>query len=146
MSMEKTAAFLADCLGHMPWQPEQVQSVVDTAIAGLKRIANGQEWPKSDARAAGWAAADAAADAADWAAYDPAADAADWAANRAAYDPAYDAAARAASAAAYWAAWAAADAAADAADWAALVHPDPAKERARQAKVREKLGLNTEGA
>ena len=52
----------------------------------------------------------------------------------------------AAARAAAWASDAASDAAADAAACAAFAHPDPARERARQAKVRDKLGLNTEGA
>ena len=57
-------------------------------------------------------------------------------------DEAY--AAMAAADAAYWAGWAT-DAASDAAywtaDWTAEAHPDPDAERARQAKVREDLGL-----
>lgn len=153
MSKEKTALFLADCLSNMPDQPEQFQSVVNTAIAGLTRIADGSEWPRDEvravvdaARAAAWAAAEAAADAAVYAA-------------------------RAAAMAAAWDAtyWSAADAAAWAraadnplvctvklssesaiadrmADWAALAHPDPAAERARQAAKRKELGLNTKGA
>jgi hypothetical protein len=110
---EKTALFLVDCLAHMPPQPDEVKVV----ISGLKRIADGGEWPKSDALAAADAAYDAAARAA--------ADAADWATAHAAY-------------------WAAAYAA-RAADWAAYAaaraHPDPNAERARQATVRKELGL-----
>jgi hypothetical protein len=125
MSMEKTAAFLADCLGHMPKQTGEIKVAVDTVIAGLKRIAEGGEWPEDEAReaaGAAWAAGEAAG----------AADAAYWAAAWAAAD------------AAEWAAWAASDAAgwaARAADWAAEAHLDPDAERARQAKVREELGL-----
>lgn len=119
MNREKTALFLVDCLAHMPSQPEQLQCVVDTAIAGLKRIADGQDWPEDEARATAWAAVRAANRAAAWAAANRAVTwATDWAA------------ARAASAAANRAAEAAAGA-----------HPDPDEERARQAKVREDLGL-----
>ena len=131
MNRAKTAEFLADCLRHIPTQPDEVKVV----IGGLTRIANGGEWPEDEAKAA----ADAAANAAYWAA----ARAADWAA----------AAAYAASRAAFWAestspsptktAFWATNSAANTAVWAAEAHPDPAKERARQAKVREKLGLNT---
>lgn len=109
MNREKTAEFLADCLAQMPDQPEHVQRVVDTVIAGLTRIASGQAWPDGEALKAGWAAT-----------YWSAAAMAAWAAVRAAPSEA---------------AWAA--------DWAARAHPDPDAERARQAKVREKLGLNT---
>ncbi len=145
MSMEKTAEFLADCLSHMPPQPEQLQRAVDTVIAGLTRIANGGEWPEEQARAASraaWAAARAAA----WAAASSKLDAA-WAAARAAVR----AAAWAAASSKLDAAWSKLHAAAAlsarwAAAWAAAAHPDPDAERARQAKVREKLGLNTEGA
>jgi hypothetical protein len=120
MNRQKMAAFLADCLGHMPDQPEQLQCVVDTVIAVLTRIANGGEWSEGEARAVTWATDWAAANrAATWAAAIRAVTwATDWAAARAA--------------------WAAA---ARAAYWAAEAHPDPAKERARQAKVREDLGL-----
>jgi hypothetical protein len=113
MSRQKKAAFLADCLAHMPKQRPEVKAVVDTVILGLKRIAAGGEWPEDEA--------DAAADAADWAA----AMAADWAA----------------ASAAYWAVANLAWAVDRAADYAARTHPDPDKERARQAKVREELGL-----
>ena len=116
---EKTALFLVDCLAHMPPQPDEVKVV----ISGLKRIADGGEWPEGEARAASKAASNAAYWAAANAAY-----AAYWAA---------DAAAEAADAAAM----AAADAARAAADAAARVHPDPDAERARQAKVREEMGL-----
>lgn len=118
MNREKTtAAFLADCLAHMPEQPDQVQRAVDIAIDGLKRISNGGKWPDDEALAADWAARSAARSAEDWAA---------WAASWAAADAAY-----AATRAPYWAAHA---------------HPDPDAERERQATVREKLGLNREGA
>ena len=126
MNREKTALLLADCLAHMPQQPDEVKVV----IAGLKRIAQGGEWPEDEARATADATADAAADAADaayWAAW-AAADAAKWAAWAAAD------AARAARTA-DWADWAA--------DWAARAHPNPDKERARQAKVRKEMKLNT---
>jgi hypothetical protein len=126
MNIEKTtAAFSADCLSHMPPQKGEIKIVVDAAKAGLTRIANGQEWPEGEAdlaAKAAWAASDAAAWAAAWAAY--------WAAGWAA-----DAATDEAGMAAYWVAY-----------WAARAHPDPDAERARQAKVRDKLGLNTEGA
>ena len=112
MSKEKAAAFLVDCLSNMPPQRGEVQRVVNTVIAGLTRIANGQEWPEGEALKAGWAAT-----------YWSAAAMAAWAAVRAAPSEA---------------AWAA--------DWAARAHPDPDAERARQARVREKLGLNTKGA
>ena len=128
---EKTALFLVDCLAHMPSQPEQLQCVVDTAIAGLKRIADGQDWPEDEARATAWAAVRAANRAATWAAANRAAACAvTWAADGAAD--------RAASrAAADWAAWTAAYTGV----WAARAHPDPAKERARQAQKRKDLGL-----
>jgi hypothetical protein len=129
MSRRKETAFLADCLKHMPEQPKQVQRAVNTAVAGLKRIANGEEWPEDEVMATLAACAAARGDDA----------------GRAATLAVY-AAARAADAAA----WAAADTAACAAygaeqasHLAAKAHPDLAKERARQAKVREKLGLNT---
>jgi hypothetical protein len=122
MSRQKTGAFLVDCLSSMPDQPEQVQRVVDTAIAGLTRIADGGEWPESEVWAADWAAnwpVSAVHAGLDWAA----AFAAEWATE--------------------WATVRAAEAADRAAEWAARAHPDPDAERARQAKVREKLGLNT---
>ena len=120
MSIQKTATFLADCLKHMPDQPKQVQRVVNIAVAGLKRIADGGEWPEYEVMATLAACAAARGD-----------DAADWAAAWAVY-----AAARAADAAAC-----AAYGAEQAAHWAAKAHPDPAKERARQAKVRKELGI-----
>ena len=92
MTKQKTAEFLVDCLTHMPPQRCEVQRVVNTVIAGLTRIANGQEWPEGEALKAGWAATywSAAAMAA-WAAVraapSEAAWAADWAA-RAHPDPA----------------------------------------------------------
>ena len=119
MRREKTAKFLADCLSNMPKQTGEIKAVVDAVIAGLTRIANGQEWPEDEALSAYWAAWDlevAGAGAAAWAMVNAAA----------------------------WTAWA--DdwaAAAKAPDWAARAHPDPNAERARQAIVREKLGLNT---
>ena len=126
MNIRKEALFLADCLGHMPKQTGEIKVAVDTVIAGLKRIAEGGEWPEN----AAWAAVDAAwaADEAEWSA--------DWVAAWAAAD------------AGYWAADTAyfAETADRAADYAARAHPDPDAERARQAKVRDKLGLNTEGA
>jgi len=123
MNREKTAEFMVDCLAHMPDQQEEVQSVVDTAIAGLKRIANGGEWPADEAWAAERAAGMAAARTAEWAA--------EWAA------------ARTAEWAAYWAAYCSAETADRAADYAARAHPDPDAERARQKAKREELGLNT---
>ena len=117
MSQAKTAEFLADCLSHMPDQPEQLQCVVDTAIAGLKRIADGQDWPEGEAWATAWAANRAANRAVTWAAAWAAMAAANWAA-------------------ADWAAWAA-----RAADWAARAHPDPDAERERQKAVRKELGV-----
>ena len=117
MSRQTTAEFLADCLSHMPDQPEQLQRAVDTVIAGLTRIANGQEWPEEQARAASraaWTAARAAA--------------------RAATSSKLDAAwSKLHAAAALSARWAAA--------WAAEAHPDPDKKRARQAQKRKELGL-----
>lgn len=98
--------FLAQTLRDLPSTTAEVQTVVDLAIAGLDRLAKGEQWPTAGAvRDAALAAANAAARAADWAA-----SAADWAAPRAV--------AWAADAAAAWAAaagWAAAAAAA----WAA---------------------------
>ena len=130
MSKKKTAKFLADCLAHMPDQPEQVQRVVNTTVAGLKLIADGGEWPENEALAAcadAWDSTCAAA---------RAVRAATWAA-RAEARAATSVARAAAKSAAEWAArattWAAV--------WAAVSHPDPAKERARQAKVRKELGL-----
>ncbi len=120
MSKQKTAEFLVDCLENIPPQRGEVKAVVNTAIAGLTRIAEGGEWPEDEALDA--------VEAAYWTEYwdADAANAAYWAANWAAY-------------------WAAAEA--DwAADWAARAHPDPDAERARQAIVREQLGLNTKGA
>jgi len=122
MSRQKTAAFLVDCLSNMPEQPGEVKAVVNTAIAGVKRIADGGDWPEDEARAAMTAAyaAARAADEADAAAYSAATAAAwsaDWVANWAAYP-------------AYWAA-----------DWAAKAHPDPDAERVRQEIVRKELGL-----
>jgi len=134
MTRQKTAEFLADCLAHMPEQTGKIKAVVNTAIAGLTRIADGGEWPENEALAAADAAW-AAADAAEW----PAWDAKAWAAARAAY--------WAAASAAKSADWAAANAAADVAEWAAQwaskAHPDPDAERARQKAKREELGLNT---
>jgi hypothetical protein len=126
MNRQKTAEFLGDCLTHMPQQRGEVKAVVDTAIDGLKMIAQGGEWPENEA----WAAGDAA-----WAAADEAEWSADWVAAWAA--------ARAASGAAYWAADTAyfAETADRAADYAARAHPDPDAERARQAKAREEMGL-----
>ena len=126
MTRKKTAAFLVDCLSNMPDQTEQVQSVVDTAIAGLKRIANGGEWPEDEALAAITAAAAAWGTAqVSWASDRAVTYAADWAALKA------DAA---------WSEWAA-KASVAAADWAARAHADPAAERARQATKRKELGL-----
>jgi len=120
MSIEKTAEFLADCLSNMPPQKGEVKVVVDTAIDGLKMIAQGREWPAKEASEAAGAAANAAVYGA-------------------------RAAVRAAWAVTWAADWASATATSGAIDraanWAALAHPDPAKERARQAKVREELGL-----
>jgi len=135
MTRQKTAEFLADCLAHMPEQTGKIKAVVNTAIAGLTRIAEGGEWPENAAWAAGdaaWAAADAAEWSAAW-------DAKAWAAARAA-----DCAAASAAKSADWAAAkAAADVAEWAAQWATKAHPDPDAELARQAEKREELGLNT---
>jgi hypothetical protein len=148
MNIRKEALFLADCLGHMPKQTGEIKVAVDTVIAGLKRIAEGGEWPEDEAReaaGAAWAAGEAAGAA--WAAGEAAgaAWAAYWAAAWAAGDAAW-AAADEAEWSAGDAAWAASDAAgwaARAADWAAEAHLDPDAERARQAAKREELGLNT---
>ena len=126
MSKEKTAEFLVDCLAHMPQQPEQLQLIIYTVIAGLTRIANGQEWPRDEARAARTASSTAAR-ASRWAAHWAAYLAAHWAADAPHW--AADAAARSARAADW------------AADWATHAHPDPDAERARQAKVRKELGV-----
>lgn len=112
---EKTAEFLADCLSHMPPQ----RGVVNTVIAGLELIANGGEWPEEEAIAA------IAAAKVSWASFRAVIHAANWAALEA------DAA---------WSEWAT-KAADCAADWAARAHPDPTKERARQAQKRKELGL-----
>jgi len=71
----------------MPKQTGEIKVAVDTVIAGLKRIAEGGEWPEDEAReaaGAAWAAygeaAWAAAEAAYWAAAWAASDAAGWAA------------------------------------------------------------------
>ena len=129
MSREKTAEFLADCLAQMPPQRGEVKVIVDTAIYGLKMIAQGGEWSESEALAA-WASNRStwAADEAEWAAYWAAHWAAYWVASCVASFSAQDRVAK----------WAA--------DWAARAHQDRAAERARQARVREKLGLNTKGA
>jgi len=122
MTKEKTAEFLADCLEHMPDQPEHLQRVVETVLCGLIHIANGQEWPENEAWAAAYAARTAARAAARAAAYWAAA----WAARTAA-DEAW------AADATYWAD--------RVADYAARAHPDPDAERARQKARRKELGI-----
>ena len=86
--------FLAAELRSLPPVTPGVQEVINPVIDGMDLLAQGKEWPKEDAEAAGWAAASAAG----------------WAARAAAR------AARAAARAARAAAWAAASAAAWAAD------------------------------
>ena len=124
--------FLAAELRALPEQPDEIQVVIDSVIAGMDLLASGQEWAAADAAVraarAAWAAARAADAAAD-------ADArAAWAAVRTA--PAAWAAARAADAAdaAAWAADAAAWAA-DAAAWA----PDAAAQVATFRRQRDTL-------
>ena len=138
MNIRKKALFLADCLSHMPDQPEHVQSFVDTVISGLNRIASGGEWSMDEAWAAcAWVGA--ASKAASYAARAArtSARAADWETSAALAD--YEA-----SRAASYAARAARTAdyeAYRAADYAASAHPDPTAERARQKVKREELGL-----
>lgn len=128
MTKEKTALFLADCLSHMPEQPQLVKCAVNTVIAGLTRITNGQEWPRDEARAA----AREAVRASHWAARET-----HWGAR---------------AAVSHWAAYPAARAAVSAArvgDWdvawvaalAVRAHPDPDAERARQKAKKEELGI-----
>ena len=118
--IQKTAAFLADCLSNMPPQPEQVQSAVDTVIAGLKLIADGGEWPKDEALAVAWA------DARVEASYHGSMANAAYVALRCAVD------------------WVRHDEkyyVEESAGWVALSHPDLDAERARQEKVRNEWGI-----
>jgi hypothetical protein len=55
--------FLAAELRSLPPQPADIQEVIDPVIAGMDRLANGQDWPAATAKAAAKAAANAAADA-----------------------------------------------------------------------------------
>ena len=89
--------FLAQTLRDLPSTTAEVQTVVDLAIAGLDRLAKGEQWPTADAARD---AALAAAKAADWAATRAVA----WAADAAATAAAASAAARAADWADDWAA------------------------------------------
>jgi hypothetical protein len=132
MSRQKKAAFLADCLARMPKQRPEVKAVVDTVILGLKRIANGGQWRIEDASEESATARAAFVAAAYWGA------SAAYAAARAATLAVYSASMAAADSADYaeWAEWVD-----RAAEYAARAHPDPAKELARQAKVRQELGL-----
>jgi hypothetical protein len=113
--------FLSQTLRDLPSTTAEAQTVVDLAIAGLDRLAKGEQWPTADAvRDAAWAVANTAASAraAAWAA-SAAARAATWAADWAAAAPAAAAAASAAAAKACDAAARACDAAARAAARAA---------------------------
>lgn len=92
--------FLAAELRALPPQRPDIQAVIDPVIAGIERLAVGQEWERAEAARAAADAADAAEAAAD----------AEWA----------DEAARAAARAARAAAWAAA-ATEWAADWTAAM-------------------------
>ena len=63
-------SFLADTLRHMPPQPANVQAVIDPVIAGMDRLARGEDWPeaaeaaaRAEAAACAWAWAEAAAEA-----------------------------------------------------------------------------------
>jgi hypothetical protein len=97
--------FLGAMLREVPVESERTRAVVDPVIAGMDRLAAGDDWPGAAAAAdAAWAAAAAeSAEAAAWAA-----EAAAWAADAADAAAAYQAAARAAT----WAGRAAAAAAA----------------------------------
>jgi len=121
--------FLSQTLRDLPSTTAEVQAVVDLAIAGLDRLAKGEQWPTADAaRDAALAAALAAAKAADWAATRAVA----WAADAAATAAAASAAARAADWADDWAATRAAAryAAADAASARAAARSAAADARA----------------
>ncbi len=52
--------FLAAELRSLPPQPADIQEVIDPVIAGMDRLANGQDWPAATAKAAANAAANAA--------------------------------------------------------------------------------------
>ena len=52
--------FLAAELRSLPPQPADIQEVIDPVIAGMDRLANGQDWPAATAYAAAKAAANAA--------------------------------------------------------------------------------------
>jgi len=108
--------FLSQTLRDLPVVAAEVQAVIDPVIAGLDRLAEGEEWSSADANAAA-KACDAAARACD-AAANAAAKACDAAARVAAR---IGAAAARAAAAASAAASTAANAAANAAAWAADV-------------------------
>ena len=56
--------FLAQTLRDLPVVAAEVQAVIDPVIAGLDRLAKGEEWPRAAAAAAAAAAARAAARAA----------------------------------------------------------------------------------
>ena len=60
--------FLAQTLRDLPVVAAEVQTVVDLVIAGLDRLAKGEEWPMAAAAAAAAARASAVTWAADWAA------------------------------------------------------------------------------
>jgi hypothetical protein len=53
--------FLAAELRSLPPQPADIQEVIDPVIAGMDRLANGQDWPAATAKAAANAAATAKA-------------------------------------------------------------------------------------
>jgi regulator of protease activity HflC (stomatin/prohibitin superfamily) len=99
--------FLAAELRSLPPQPADIQEVIDPVIAGMDRLANGQDWPAATAKAAANAAATAkaAAYATAYAAAHAAAYAAAYAATHAAH--AAHATAKAAAHAAAYAAYAA---------------------------------------
>jgi hypothetical protein len=84
--------FLAAELRSLPPQAADIQEVIDPVIAGMDRLANGQDWPAATAKAAAKAAANAAADANAYAARaawadNPYAARAAWAAAYAAHAP-----------------------------------------------------------
>jgi hypothetical protein len=103
--------FLAAVMREMQCAPAKVQAVIDPVIAGMDRLARGEDWPEADARAAAkaawaaWAARDAAGAGAKSAAEAALAAAEAALAAAKAADAAWDAAAAEADAA--WAAWAA---------------------------------------
>jgi len=118
--------FLAAELRSLPEQPAEIQAVIDPVIAGMDKLASGQEWPAELAESARVAAGDAgdAGDAAAWWAAAAAAAAACWASGAAAdvawwASGAADAADAAAAQSAAWAATRAAAASAGASAGAA---------------------------